>query len=67
MSLCPVCGSQNQIAVFAATGRPKYALQRHTSRESAIGCELADVHFVCCVDCQFTFNKIFSPMDYRKR
>ncbi len=66
MNLCPVCGSHNQIDVFAATGRPKYALQRHTTREGAIGCEQSDVHFVCCVDCQFTFNKIFSPMDYRE-
>lgn len=68
MSICPVCGCENNIDVFRAEGRPRYALQRHTCREAAIECEKENVHFVFCGDCQFTYNKIFRPwvMDYRQ-
>jgi len=68
MSLCPVCGSENSIDVFKENGRPRYALQRHTSRQSALQCDKENVHFVFCVDCQFTYNKNFDPsvMDYQE-
>ena len=68
MNFCPVCGSENNIDVFKESERPKYALQRHTSRQSALQCEKETVCFVYCVDCQFAYNKIFHPsiMDYKE-
>jgi len=60
MSTCPVCGSENNIDVYKGNGRPRYALQRHHSRESALECLKEDVHFVFCVDCQFAYNKDFN-------
>ena len=68
MSLCPVCGSENNIDVFRNEGQPRYALQRHTSRQSAIQCKKENVHFVFCDNCQFAYNKSFnlSVMDYQE-
>jgi len=68
MSICPVCGSENNIDIFKIDGQPRYALQRHTSRESALECKKEDVHFVFCVNCQFTYNQKFDAdvMDYQE-
>ena len=68
MNFCPVCGSENSIEVFKESERPKYALQIHTSRQSALQCEKVTVCFVYCLDCQFAYNKNFHPMvmDYKE-
>lgn len=68
MSLCPVCGSNNNLDVFKKKGQPRYALQRHTDRQSALKCKKENVHFVYCINCQFAYNKDFDPskMNYKE-
>ena len=68
MSLCPVCGSENNIDVFRKKGQPRYALQRHTNRQSALQCKKENVHFIFCANCQFAYNQNFDPsvMDYQE-
>jgi hypothetical protein len=61
-----MCKSEDTIAVFKKSGQPRYSLERHFSRESALNAKRENVDFYFCLGCQFLFNKIFnhSLMNY---
>lgn len=64
---CPVCDSKTLFPLFQKKSMPKYNLEKHYTRESALKAKTGGLDFQCCRDCSFVFNGIFDPreMDYQ--
>ncbi len=63
---CPVCGGKSHLEIFKKQRMPRYNLERHHSRESALNADARPLNFVFCTSCFFCFNAAFNPaeMDY---
>ena len=58
---CPACHQQRAIPVFNKARLPHYVLERHYTREDALGAKTGDVDVVFCDACGFAFNRSFDP------
>lgn len=64
--VCPVCGSKKLLALFSKESMPRYNLEQHYDRDSALTARIGKVAFYFCQACLFAFNAAFDEleMDY---
>jgi len=67
LNKCPICNSKDIMDIFIKDNLPRYCMERHLTRESALNAEKESVDFQFCNNCLFLFNKLFdiSIMDYK--
>ena len=59
---CPICNNTDLMRIFSKESSPKYNLERHFDRDSALGVQKGRIEFYLCQKCLFVFNAAFDEM-----